>query len=821
MIEAMAEENVERQFLNVALRPRQFRVAFLINPSGTSLALIDAIFGFATGVWGGRLFPIIPVINGDISPAYWNLLLTYDPDSIYTYTALPQALIDRIESEIDPLRIERHPEYLLQGDHPHFSPHHLDHFVPVESLIPLEIRPHWFRKPVLATYEDRGGSQADPLIARNFGVLQKDLRSRPIPEGVAQVSFTRENTFTSFLELVTAAQPNTVVFPFHLAAARCTLNVGREGHETGYAIFVGESVEDWIAHWNHIFTVNPEGRTGWKALCLPVAQLSDPSFQPALLAFLRKCTHRNGQHPPYVTWSSRVLSEQELRDLSAPYRVKTLDAVFRFVQRAEWDFPMLQPNDAISYGLPNIASGDPDQIQTSIQQIPREGGLLNPPPLPFRFHGDGRWMQDIRIQYLSKYPFYGNEEVTYKLPRRNGVARAFSQFPGRIVLHGGLAFEMRRQMPLGIRIPDDRDLLLVAIGCGTRSGHTADLEWRQLPPAYQDHAPSDKAKYCRGVIDLFEGLQTASQYFNSRFWRRMFNELAGAEMEHLRKVAANKIKKHPERWTLDSAVADEASIERIANHVVRLLQHVKSQDGEITLKYMEEQFALERKEFYERNPEFKSTEEMSEEEQAQTIRLDLKRNLQWFVDRGILQQGVVSRCPHCGSRLWRELTNIAQRHPCDGCGAEVHTPVDTQWIYRANSLVRGAIAHHGTVALLLALAKLREQARDSYIYSPGIQFYERYEDRDPAVEVDLVCVSDGKIVVGEVKTDAGEFNRPEIDKLVAAAKRLGADQACVFALDGSQEKLAKLCAAAKAENCPVDLLHVWPSQRASEAALHV
>jgi hypothetical protein len=821
MIEAMAEENVERQFLNVALRPRQFRVAFLIDPSGTSLALLDAIFEFATGVWGGRLFPIIPIINGDISPAYWHLLLTYDPDSIYTYSTLPQALIDRIESEIDPLRIEKHPEYLMQRDHPHFSPHNLDSFVPVESLIPLEISPHWFRKPVLATYDGRGAGHADPLIARNFGVLQKGLRSRTISEDVAQVSFTRETSFASFLELVTAAERNSVVFPHGLAAARCTLNVRREGHDTGYAIFVGESMEDWVAHWNHIFTVNPGGRTGWKALCLPAAQLSDPGFQPPLLAFLRRCTSRNGQHPPYITWISRELSEQELRDLSAPYRVRTLDAVFRFLRRPEWDFPMLEPNDAISYGLPSIVSGDPDLIQTSIQQIPREGGLLNPPPLPFRFRGDGRWMLDVRIQYLSKYPFYGNEEVTYKLPRRNGVARAFSQTPGRIVLHGGLAFEMRRQMPLGIRIPDDRDLLLVAIGCGTRSGHTADLAWRQLPPAYQDHAPSDKAKYCRGVIDLFEGLQTASQYFNSRFWRRMFNELAGAEIEHLRKVAANKIKKHPERWTLDSAVADEASIERIANHVVRLLQHVKSQDGEITLKYMEEEFALERKEFYEKNPEYKSTDEMSEEEQIQAIHMDLKRNLQWFVDRGILQQGVVSRCSHCGSRLWRELTNLAQRLPCDGCGAEVRTPVDTQWIYRTNSLMHGAVAHHGTVALLLALAKLREQARDSYIYSPGIQFYERYEDRGPAVEVDLVCIKDGKVVVGEVKTDTGEFNRTEIDKLVAAAKRLGADEACVFALEGKQEILAKLCATATAENCPVDLVHLWPSQRASEPALHV
>jgi hypothetical protein len=108
---------------------------------------------------------------------------------------------------------------------------------------------------------------------------------------------------------MTAAQPNTGVFPFHLAAARCALNVGRDGHETGYAIFVGESIEDWIVQWNHIFTVNPGGRTGWKTLCLPAARLNDPDFQPVLLAFLRRCTHRNEQHPPYVIQAATIFRD--------------------------------------------------------------------------------------------------------------------------------------------------------------------------------------------------------------------------------------------------------------------------------------------------------------------------------------------------------------------------------------------------------------------------------------------------------------------------------------------------------------------------------
>jgi hypothetical protein len=816
----MAQGNDERQFLNVATRPRQFRVAFLIDPSESCIGLLDALFSYSSSVWGGRLFPIIPVVNGEITPSYWNLLLTYDPDSIYTYTALPQTLVDRIEFEIDPIRIERHPSYLTQGEQPHFSPSNLDHLVPVESLIPFELKPNWLPKPAFVTCEGRGGGRVHPLIARNFGVLQKDAGPRPIPDDVPQVSFAHDISLASFLELV-AAERNTTVFPYNLAAAQASLNVGRDTHTMGYTIFVGEGVEDWLAYWNHIFNLSPGGRTGWKALCLPVEQIRDPNVQPALLTFLRRFVRRNGQHPPYLNWVSQELTERELNDLSSPYRVKTLDAIFRSVRRQAWDFPILQADDAESYGLPNIVPSDPDQIQTSIQQIPKEGGLLTPPPLPFRFHGDGRWMLDVRIQYVSKYPYFVNEELTYKLPRRNGIARAFSKAPGRIVLHGGLAFEMRQRMPLPVQIPEDRDLLLGAIGCGTRNGYMADLQWQEIPPAYQDHAPSDKARYCRGVIDLFGGLETARQFFNSRFWRRTFSELAGSDVERFRKDVANKIRKHPDRWTIDSTENQDASIGRIAEQVVRLLHQVKSKEGEITLEYMEQQFALERKEFYEKNPEYKGVQEMSEEEELDSIQRDLRQNLQWLVDRGILRQGVVSRCTHCGSRLWRELSNLNQKHACDGCGAEVHTSVDSKWIYRVNSLLRGSIAQHGTVALLLALARLREKARDSFIYSSGIEFYERYEDKDPAAEVDLVCIADGKVVVGEVKTDVREFNRKEIDKLIAVAQRLGADEACVFALEGEQQNLANLCNKVKAENCPMGLIHIWPSQRGSEPSLHV
>jgi len=119
------------------------------------------------------------------------------------------------------------------------------------------------------------------------------------------------------------------------------------------------------------------------------------------------------------------------------------------------------------------------------------------------------------------------------------------------------------------------------------------------------------------------------------------------------------------------------------------------------------------------------------------------------------------------------------------------------------------------------LAVLRKKAHDSFIYSPGIEFYENYEDKEPAAEIDIVCIVDGQLWVGEVKSKAGEFSQTEIEKLIAASKRLQADKAFLFALDGDQQGITNTCNRLKAEGCQVDLVQVWPSQRAAEPSPHV
>ena len=152
-----------------------------------------------------------------------------------------------------------------------------------------------------------------------------------------------------------------------------------------------------------------------------------------------------------------------------------------------------------------------------------------------------------------------------------------------------------------------------------------------------------------------------------------------------------------------------------------------------------------------------------------------------LTDAGVLQQGVRVRCTNCGSRFWREIGTLQQRVKCEGCNFTVSVPVEPEWRYRLNSLVRNGIALHGCIAVISALHSLRKRARESFFYTHGVALYRNYDDELPEVEIDLLCISDGKLVCGEVKSSASEFTRDELGKLASVATDIRADQVAISA----------------------------------------
>jgi hypothetical protein len=818
----MSDEEYKSRHLTVVSRPRQMRVAYLVDPASTSLDMLDALFAACANTWGGRLFPIVPVIDGTISPGYWSLLRTVDPDSIYSYATLPQTLVDRLLSEINPLVMEGHPPHLMQGEHPCHAPSHHNRLIRVNRILSFATEVRWFRKPTLVTYSSRTGETPNKLIARNFGLLRNDILSEPIPENISQVSFDVADDLAAFLERLTD-QRERFVFPFAASAARAVVDSGIGRHETTYTVYIGDDLESWISNWNHIFTLGAGSRADWKMFCLPPAELGNAKTVEALTKFFRRYAYRNGNHPPYINWTSANLTEDELKALAAPFQSKKLDAYFGYSRREPWSFPELPVRERYSFEFRGSSLGSPELFGVSAHQIPASGGLVNLPGLPFVTALDEPWIQDVRIQYVAEHPYYSNEDLQYQLPRRSGIARCFCALPGRVDADGGLSFMKRRQDPLYLKIPEDRELILVAIGCGRRGGYDENLHYREISPVYQDHGPSDKARYCRGVLNLFEGLQSAHDTFENRFWRETLFQLAGIgcrEPGEPPSIVLQKITKHPERWTIDPTIPQDEEARRIETEIVKLTQHVRVRENETTFQRLEQHLLRERAEFLAQHQEIAGRRGLDPQAELKEAQGDLRRAMQGFVDAKIMRQGTVARCRHCGSRIWREISDLEREFNCTGCGAIVRTPVEPTWYYRLNTLVRSAINQHGTVALIHGLSEARERARHSFIYSPGLEFYENFEDTKPVAEIDAICLVDGSLWIGEVKTNAAEFKPKEMEKLLREAQKMNADKAFVYASEGNQEVLGRRCEeVSKASGIPV--LHLQPGSWALTPSFHI
>jgi hypothetical protein len=89
---------------HITARARPRRTAFIIDPLACSAEFLTTLFMANYRVWGGRLNPIVPLIDGRLSASCWALLRYVDPDVVYTYVDLPEDLIAQITRALGPSR---------------------------------------------------------------------------------------------------------------------------------------------------------------------------------------------------------------------------------------------------------------------------------------------------------------------------------------------------------------------------------------------------------------------------------------------------------------------------------------------------------------------------------------------------------------------------------------------------------------------------------------------------------------------------------------------------------------------------------------------
>ncbi|WP_157852161.1 hypothetical protein [Kitasatospora sp. NRRL B-11411] len=140
---------------------------------------------------------------------------------------------------------------------------------------------------------------------------------------------------------------------------------------------------------------------------------------------------------------------------------------------------------------------------------------------------------------------------------------------------------------------------------------------------------------------------------------------------------------------------------------------------------------------------------------------------------GWAERGLESTCSSCASRSFVPLGQTSGSPQCPGCGAVSAYQsggAPTVVHYRLDSFTDRA-SDNGLLPHLLVIAELcRRKPRSHFLPGTDVTFADGSQE-----EVDIFGVWDGKVLSGEVKTSASEFNEAQLRRDVALSQRLGAD----------------------------------------------
>jgi hypothetical protein len=129
-----------------------------------------------------------------------------------------------------------------------------------------------------------------------------------------------------------------------------------------------------------------------------------------------------------------------------------------------------------------------------------------------------------------------------------------------------------------------------------------------------------------------------------------------------------------------------------------------------------------------------------------------------YIEKGVLYRGFIFRCENCSDSAWHSIADVDQTFTCRRCGLRQQfkstswkTPDEPSWFYKLDEMVYLMLEHNGHVPLL-TLNQLRLRSKDSFLYRPEIRLTQKGSS-SMYLELDLCCVADGKLCIGEAKSN--------------------------------------------------------------------
>lgn len=446
--------------------------------------------------------------------------------------------------------------------------------------------------------------------------------------------------------------------------------------------------------------------------------------------------------------TSESLSKEEVQKI-IDNKLRKTTANRRFENGRKESFPF-EVQDA--HGLYKRNFGEVSTTQT----LHSRKGLFHLPKLSFT-DKVGFYPQRCAVDIQMK-KFGDNYQNEVRFPKTTDTQFIVRGVNGRISRWGNISLIIHNQQnisdTLEIDIPEFRSLLRQLLSRPVIDGETKDTK-------YIDSGYHDDSNKLTAFLKIFNyDFLAIDDFFTDKFWVDIFEEL----------TKSNK------------ATGDSISLEEILEKCRVVLAEKKivelGEDNKLVGK---------------KGETYKNEE---------NLELGIKRTLRELCDYKVFLNGYNLKCRNCSSQFWYHINEVNESINCKGCLEDFPFPIEPIFAYKLNDLIKNNIfqssgARDGNLTVIRTLVSMQRRSLNSFSYNPQLNLYDNQHTNKPCAEIDIICLADGQLVIGEAKHSSPAFfdknskGSNSLDSLVEVSKAILPDKIILTCYKDHNTKLEK------------------------------
>jgi len=403
----------------------------------------------------------------------------------------------------------------------------------------------------------------------------------------------------------------------------------------------------------------------------------------------------------------------------------------------------------------------------------------------------GSWFVDLEIDRLNDNSRFDNVREKWRLPLRPQLVRQISgSTSARLSRHGTISVQADiSKRIVEVKQPEDGDIFFGILNDRPYYPYQNMRTSSVKVVAYKYSAPSDKGQYLQGMLGMFGSLSGFESVLSQHFWRSQFESMAAPAQEQQAEVV-NELKKRMKASNGTLQINDDAGWQKLAEFIIQKSSRLRVPRQKTDYSKLFKAWEVELNKAIDAYDDLKGRRAEIVAEAPD----DLKRSLSFLLKRGVFYRGHEWSCRHCLHRNWVGIDLLKDIMQCEVCREDHQLPTDVALDFRLNEFFATCLREHDTITVAWALSALRKESKSCFIFAPQTALYRDYPENQgdkPNRELDVVCVVDGKFVIGEVKAGAEKIAKSDIEDLASAAQELGADVAILMAMSGTPRLMDK------------------------------